>query len=74
MGENNNNIYYIYISPLIILYFYIIIKLNKKKRDPASIIENEKEKDNIKGEEDGSRSTALSQFYQFLQSPQSLHF
>lgn len=39
MGENNN-IYYIYISPLIILYFYIKIKLNKKKRDSASIIEN----------------------------------
>ena len=52
MGENNN-IYYIYISPLIILYFYIKIKLNKKKRDSASIIENEKEKDKIKEERTG---------------------
>ena len=52
MGENNN-IYYIYISPLIIIYFYIKIKLNKKKRDSASIIENEKEKDKIKEERAG---------------------
>jgi hypothetical protein len=52
MGENNN-IYYIYISPLIISYFYIKIKLNKKKRDSASIIENEKEKDKMKEERTG---------------------
>ena len=64
MGENNN-IYYIYISPLIITHFYIKIKLNKKKRDSASIIENEKEKDKIKEERPGFGPRHSLNFYDF---------